>query len=122
MTPEDVDKFNPKKTSILAMQQAVEKIKITPDYLLIDAEKIDSNIPMLSIIKGDANSISIAAASILAKVTRDRYMVELAKKYPEYGFEKHVGYGTKIHMDALKKYGPIKGLHRFSYKPIKELL
>ena len=71
--------------------------------------------------KGDAKALPIAAASIIAKVTRDHMMDELAKKYPEYGFEKHKGYGTKLHMDALKKYGPIKGVHRYSYKPVAKV-
>ncbi|MGL4616814.1 MAG: ribonuclease HII [Mycoplasmoidaceae bacterium] len=115
-----VDKFNPKKASIMGMQNCLNKIKTKPDFVLIDAEKINSDIENLSIIKGDQKSISIASASILAKVHRDKYMIKMAKKYPNYFFENNKGYGTAIHLDALKKYGPIKDFHRFSYKPIKK--
>ena len=98
------------------MKMAVEGLKVKPDYILIDAEKkVDTgNIPYLPIIKGDALSISIASASIIAKVTRDRMIDELAKEYPEYGLEKHKGYGTKEHTDAIKKYG-LTPLHRKSF-------
>ena len=88
---------------------------------MIDGNKIpkDLNIPSDYVIKGDFKFENISAASILAKVTRDNDMKELAKKFPEYGFEKHKGYGTKIHMEALKKHGPCE-IHRMSYKPVKE--
>ncbi|MDR2461762.1 MAG: ribonuclease HII [Mycoplasmataceae bacterium] len=119
----EVDKLNPKKASVYGMEQCIKKIKIKPDIILIDAEKINTDIPTISIIKGDAKSITIAAASILAKVARDRYMVDTIDiKYPMYHFKKHKGYGTKLHMNALMKFGPIKNLHRFSYKPVKELV
>ncbi len=102
------------------MSQCLSKIKTKPDFVLIDYEKIDThNIPSKSFAKGDSLSQTIAAASIIAKVARDEYMMELAKQYPEYGFEKHVGYLTKQHLQALEQYGPIKGIHRFSYKRIK---
>ncbi len=117
--PQIIDEINPKKATILAMEKSINQIKIKPDYILIDAEKINSNIPNESIIKGDSKSISIAAASILAKVYRDKYMDNLSKKYPEYDFENNKGYGTKKHLESLKKYGPIKKVHRFSYQPIK---
>jgi len=116
----EVDLLNPKKASIIGMQRCFQKIKIKPDYLLIDAEQIDNKVPCLSIIKGDEKSISIAAAAILAKVFRDDLMIKFANKYPNYFFEKHKGYGTKIHMDAIEKYKPINGVHRFSYKPVKK--
>lgn len=115
----EVDLLNPKQASIVGMERCALKINTRPDYLLIDAEKINSPIPSLSIIKGDTKSISIAGASIIAKVTRDQMMIELSKIYPLFHFEKHKGYVTKIHMEALKKYGPIKDVHRFSYKPVK---
>ncbi len=116
--PNIVDKQNPKQASINAMIKSLLEIKTKPDFVLIDYEKLDISIDNESIVKGDSKSISIAAASILAKVTRDRIMIDLSKKYIEYGFENHKGYGTKIHLEALKKYGPIKSIHRFSYKPV----
>jgi ribonuclease HII len=118
----EVDKYNPKQASILGMEYAIKHLKIKPDHLLIDAEKINSRIPQTSIIHGDDCSISIAAASILAKVSRDRYMVNIHQVYPQYNFKNHKGYGTKEHLLALKKYGPIKNFHRFSYKPIINLI
>jgi ribonuclease HII len=105
------------------MKQALEELKINkPSMALVDAEKIESKTESKSIIKGDEKSISIAAASILAKVSRDRYMVKVDKEYPQYHFAKHKGYGTMDHLKMLRKYGPIKNFHRFSYRPIKEIL
>lgn len=115
----EVDQLNPKQASIIGMEKCFKKIKIKPNYLLIDAEIINSKVPSLSIIKGDEKSISIASASILAKVFRDNMMIKIADKYPDYFFEKHKGYGTKIHIEAINKYHPIEKLHRFSYRPIK---
>ena len=120
ISPKKVDQLNPKKASIKGMENCLNKIKTKPDFVLIDAEKINSNIKSLSIIKGDQKSISIAAASILARVYRDNYMMKMAKKYPSYFFESNKGYGTKKHLSALEKHGPIKDFHRFSYKPIKK--
>ncbi|MGL5246483.1 MAG: ribonuclease HII [Mycoplasmoidaceae bacterium] len=120
INPKIVDKLNPKKASIKGMKDCLNKIKTKPDFILIDAEKINSKIENLSIIKGDQKSISIASASILAKVYRDDYMIKMDKKYPNYFFENNKGYGTKTHLDALNKYGPIKDFHRFTYKPIKK--
>jgi ribonuclease HII len=119
--PDEVDKLNPKQASIKGMELAVKQLSIKPQHLLIDAEEINCNIPQTSIIGGDDKSISIAAASILAKVSRDRYMINISQTYPSYHFDKHKGYGTKEHLLALKKFGPIKGFHRFSYKPIINL-
>lgn len=115
-----VDKINPKQASRQGMIQCIEAITTKPDYCLIDFEKLDLDIPSESIVKGDQKSISIAAASIIAKVYRDNIMVDLGKTYPNYGFEKHKGYLTKMHREAITKYGPIKGMHRFSYRPIRE--
>jgi ribonuclease HII len=75
---------------------------------------------LISMIKGDAQCLNVAAASILAKVSRDRYMDELDKKYPEYGFKKHKGYGTALHLEALRKYGPIEGVHRKTFRPVSD--
>ena len=79
------------------------------------------DVEVIPIIKGDAKALCIASASIIAKVTRDRMMDELDKQYPQYGFKKHKGYGTKAHLEALQQYGAIKGIHRFSYKPVYEI-
>ena len=105
------------------MFEIVKTIKPTPTVALVDAEKLPkTDVPTVSIIKGDANSISIAAASILAKVSRDRYMNEISKKYPNFSFHKHKGYGTATHLKELKNNGPIKDFHRYSYKPVKAVL
>lgn len=87
---------------------------------LIDYEKIESNKVVESIIKGDFNSMSIGAASIIAKFYRDQLMKNIGEKYPNYYFEQHVGYGTKKHIEAIEKFGPILGIHRFSYKPLRK--
>lgn len=92
-----------------------------PQYLLIDAMELPLAIPQRSLIKGDAASISIAAGSVMAKVTRDRIMKELGAKYPQYGFEKHMGYGTEQHLQAIRTYG-IMNEHRRSFAPVKEAL
>ena len=104
------------------MQNAVNGLKIHPDILIVDGnDNIDfNNIETLYIKKGDSLSQSIAAASILAKVTRDRYIVELSKDYPEYGLEKHKGYATKDHMEAIRKYG-VKPIHRKTFMTDKVL-
>lgn len=120
ISPKIVDQINPKNASKQGMIQCIEAIKTKPDYCLIDFEKLDISIPNTSITKGDQKSISIAAASIVAKVYRDNMMIELGKQYPNYGFERHKGYGTKMHKESLIKYGPIAEIHRFSYRPIRE--
>jgi ribonuclease HII len=103
------------------MIQAINGLSIKPEYVLIDAVKLDISIPTTSIIKGDALSASIAAASIIAKVTRDRMMCELDKKYPEYGFASHKGYPTKKHIEAVKQYG-VKDFYRMTFAPIKDIV
>lgn len=117
-----VDKYNPKRTSILGMEYLVNNSKHKIDFVLVDAEKIDVNIESISIIKGDQKSQTIAAASIIAKTIRDLEIDKINKHFPLFEFNKHQGYGTKKHIEILKKKGPIKGIHRFSYKPIKRLL
>ncbi|MDP5273420.1 ribonuclease HII [Chengkuizengella axinellae] len=111
---ETIDDINIKQATRLAMEQAVEKLKISPDYLFIDAEKINSPIPQLSIIKGDQLSQSIAAASIVAKVTRDRLCLQWDLQYPQYDIAKHKGYGTKLHREHITNYGPCP-LHRRTF-------
>ena len=101
--------------TMLAMKRAVEGLDVKADYAMIDGNRLpDLKIDSEFIIKGDAKSMSIAAASILAKVSRDRLLCEYAKEYPEYQFDKHKGYGTKAHIEALKKYGPCP-YHRMSF-------
>ena len=117
-----IDEINILEASRLAMKKAIEDLKIKPEYILSDAMKLDNqSIPYKDIIHGDALSESIAAASVVAKVTRDRMMYDLDKEHPEYGFAKHKGYPTKLHLENLKKYGVLDN-YRFSYKPVKEIL
>ena len=124
ISPKEIDEINileaSRKGMVLAYEEANKKIKV--DYLLTDAMKISTlNIPVMDIIKGDAKSISIAAASILAKVTRDRILYELDEKYPEYDFKSHKGYPTKKHLELLEKYG-VFDEYRKTYKPVKDLI
>lgn len=114
----EIDQLNIYQAVKKAMKQAVSELAVQPDFLILDAMKIEAPYPQESIIKGDANSISIAAASIIAKVTRDRIMEEYDREYPGYGFGIHKGYGTKAHMDSLKKLGPCP-IHRQSFTPVK---
>ena len=111
-----IDEINILEATRKAMHEAVTNLQVKPDYIFIDAEKhVDTNgIPYLPIIKGDALSINISCASIIAKVTRDRMVDEWAKEYPQYGLEKHKGYGTKQHTDAIKQYG-LTPLHRKTF-------
>ena len=112
---EEIEEINILNAAMLAMKRAIEGLQIKPDFAMIDGNKTpDIDIPSVPIVKGDAKSQSIAAASILAKVSRDRLMVEMAEKYPEYAFEKHKGYGTKLHRDMLLQYGPCE-IHRMSF-------
>ena len=117
ISSEDViDSINILEATKKAMIEAVNNLSVKPEHLLIDAVKLNIDIPQTSIIKGDAKSESIAAASIIAKVTRDRMMEELDKKHPEYDFKHNKGYGTKKHIEAIEKYGIIKE-HRKTFAP-----
>ena len=109
-----IDEINILNATKKAMKKALRQLRVEPEYLLVDAVKHDFGVPYSAIIHGDALSYSVAAASILAKVTRDRLMLEYDKIYPEYGFAKHKGYGTKQHIEALQKYGPCP-IHRRSF-------
>ncbi len=122
-SPEEIDDINILQATFLAMQRATNALSITPDIAIIDGNRCPQNFscPSKSIIKGDAISLSISAASIVAKVFRDNLMQDLAKKYPYYSFEKNAGYGTKAHVLGLEQYG-ITPQHRKSYKPIKAFL
>lgn len=117
---EDVDMMNVYSASKEAMTRCVMRMPQT-DYVLTDCMPLDINLPILSLIKGDAKSASIAAASVLAKVTRDRLMDELDLVYPQYGFKKHKGYVTKLHLEMLEKYG-ISPVHRKSFAPVKSVI
>ncbi len=121
---EEIDSLNILQATFLAMKRAEQKLKLCPVAALIDGNQLPHEFPVKAktVIKGDAKSYSIAAASIMAKVYRDHYMAKLAEKYPYYGFEKNAGYGTKAHINGLKEYGIIEGVHRKSYKPIQEFL
>ena len=116
-----IDEINIYEATKEAMIQAIHNCKIKPDYVLTDAMKLDINIPLTPIIKGDLRSITISAASVLAKVTRDHMLYELDKKYPMYDFKNNVGYPTKKHLEAIDKYGIIEE-HRRSYGPVKDYL
>lgn len=118
---EEIDRLNIYEATKRSMTESVTKLHITPDFVLIDAMTLPISIPQASIIKGDAKSLAIAAASILAKTARDQYMDNLALEYPQYGFEQHAGYGTKQHLLALEQYGPIIH-HRKSFEPIKSMM
>lgn len=123
VSAEQIDKINILEASRLAMEEAIHKLKHSYDLVLTDCMNLfHIDKPYISLVKGDAKCQCIAAASIIAKVTRDRICENLDKLYPNYHIAKHKGYGTKEHLDALQKYGPIPHIHRFSYKPIKELL
>lgn len=123
VSPEEIDEINIYEASKKAMIIAINEVKnqIPLEHVLIDAMPLDLDIPSTSIIKGDAKSISIAAASVIAKVTRDKMMYELDKQYPEYGFASHKGYPTKKHVEAINKYGLIDG-YRKTYGPVKEVI
>lgn len=122
-SPEEIDEFNIYAATQIAMKRAIAEVQkqIPLEHVLIDAMPLELDIPTTSIIKGDAKSISIAAASVLAKVTRDEMMYGLDKQYPLYGFGKHKGYPTKAHIEAIQKYGLIDG-YRKTYGPVKEIV
>lgn len=115
-TAEEIDEINILQATFLAMRRAVANLSVTPDLLLIDGnQKPHTGLcEEITVIKGDAKSMSIAAASVLAKVSRDRYMLNLAEQYPQYAFEKHKGYGTKLHYEKIAQHG-ISPVHRRSF-------
>ena len=115
-----IDQVNIYEATKLAMKEALSKLSLKPDYLLIDAMKLDVEIPQESIIKGDANSLSIAAASIVAKVTRDKLMADYDKEFPGYDFAKNAGYGTKSHLQGLERNG-VTPIHRKTFEPVKSM-
>lgn len=120
-TLEEIEEFNILEATFMAMNRAIEGLETKPDFALIDGNRVPKGIkiPCETVVKGDAKSSSIAAASILAKVTRDRLLLEYDKEYPQYNFKKHKGYGTKEHTDLILEYGPCP-IHRMSF--LKKLL
>ena len=121
-TPEEIDEINILNASRLAMERAIENMNHDYDLIITDCMKMPkAKVEVIDLVHGDAKAQCVAAASIIAKVSRDHVCYELDKKYPQYNIRKNKGYGTKDHLEALKRLGPIKGLHRFSYAPIKAL-
>lgn len=123
-SPEEIDKYNILEATKIAMKRAIDKVneQVKIDFVLIDGNmKFNFDYKYKSIVKGDYKSISIAAASVVAKVTRDRMLYELDEKYPQYGFKNHKGYPTKAHLEAINKYGLIEG-YRKSYGPVQDVL
>lgn len=116
-----IDEVNIYAASRMAMIEAIRNLSVKPEYVLTDAMPMEIDIPSRAIVHGDALSLSIAAASVIAKVTRDRMMMELDQQYPMYGFAKHKGYPTKEHLENIKKYGVLEN-YRFTYKPIRDLI
>ena len=121
VSAEEIDKINILNASKKAMMLALNKLNHPYDMVLTDAVKLPIDYPLDAVIHGDAKALCIAAASIMAKVTRDHICYELDKKYPQYEIAKHKGYVTKLHLEKLHEHGPIEGLYRYSYKPVKEL-
>ncbi|MTT32294.1 ribonuclease HII [Terrilactibacillus sp. BCM23-1] len=118
VTAKEIDQINIYQAAKKAMSQAVDNLDLVPEHLLIDAMTLSTPIPQTSLIKGDARSISIAAASVIAKVTRDKMMEEMDEVYPGYGFSHHAGYGTKEHLEAIKQLGPCPE-HRLTFAPLQ---
>jgi len=121
ISPEVIDEVNIYQASKLAMLEAIKNVTCKIEHILSDAMPLELDIPSTAIIHGDALSLSIAAASVIAKVTRDKMMYELDEKYPEYGFAKHKGYPTKLHLENIKKYGILDN-YRKTYKPVKDII
>ena len=117
-----IDKINIYQATLRAMEIAIANLDVPPDYVIVDGRmKLVTKCPVKCIVKGDCKSMSIAAASIVAKVTRDGIMTKYDKEYPQYGFARHKGYGTRRHIQTLQEFGP-SPIHRFSYQPVKEAL
>ncbi len=119
---EEIDQLNILQSTMLSMKRAIESLSIRPSKVLIDGNRIPLiNIPAQAIVKGDLHVAEISAASVLAKVTRDTIMFEYAAKFPEYGFERHVGYGTALHLESLSNYG-VTPLHRTTFSPVRKAM
>lgn len=121
VSAKEIDEINIYEASRKAMILAINNLNIKPEHILSDAMPLNLDIPVTPIIHGDLLSLSISASSVIAKVTRDKMMDDLHEKYPEYFFNKHKGYPTKLHLEMLKKYGPLEN-YRFTYKPVRDLI
>ena len=121
ISPQEIDQINIYQAAKLAMENAVNQLALTPDYLLVDAMRLDNRMNQKALIKGDQRSLSIAAASIIAKDYRDKLMLDLAEAYPQYGFDQHMGYPTPQHLRALEDFG-VTDHHRRSFGPVQKLL
>jgi ribonuclease HII len=121
VSAKEIDEINIYEASRKAMMIAIDNLDVKPEHILVDAMPLFTDIPHDAIIHGDALSLSIAAASVIAKVTRDKMMIDLDEKYPMYGFKKHKGYPTKLHLENLQKYGPLEN-YRFTYGPVRDLI
>lgn len=121
-TVEEIDELNILQATMLAMKRAISGLTVRPSLVLVDGNRVPRiDLPVNAIIQGDDKIAAISAASIIAKTTRDNWLVELDERYPEYGFAKHKGYGTKEHLEALAKYGPLP-VHRKSFGPVKQAI
>ena len=119
---EEIDQLNILQSTMLSMKRAIESLSVRPSRVLIDGNRIPLiNIPAQAIVKGDLHVAEISAASVLAKVTRDAIMFEYAARFPEYGFERHVGYGTALHLESLRNYGATP-LHRTTFSPVRKAI
>ncbi len=123
-TPVEIDRLNILQATLLAMRRAVSGLSVTPDHIWVDGNRCPEPLPApcSAVVKGDGLVPCISAASILAKVHRDAQMAELHRQYPEYGFDRHKGYPTRAHLEALQRYGVIDGVYRTSFAPVKRLL
>lgn len=121
-SPDAIDRMNILEASLLAMKQAVDSLNVKPDCIIVDGRQVpDVSVPALAVVQGDARCVSVAAASIVAKVIRDRIMDELDAAYPCYCFSQNKGYCTRAHLEALRTYGPTR-VHRFSFEPVERSL
>jgi ribonuclease HII len=121
--PEIIDRLNIYRATQQGMMTVIQSLTIKPDFVITDAMKLPTlDIPYEPLIKGDTKALPVAAASIIAKVIRDDYMLQLHEQYPHFQFHLHKGYPTPLHLTLLKRYGPLKGIHRFSYRPVQEAL
>jgi len=118
-----IDEINILEASLLAMRRAVESLERKPDFLLLDGRHTIKDYPasQIAVPSGDKTIISVSAASIIAKVTRDKMMLDFHRKFPQYGFDRHKGYGTKLHLEKIKQYGPCE-IHRRTFRPIREII